>query len=280
MRVFGFQTLVVRWLGARSLVMPFAEINGIRIHYQTAGAGPAVVFAHGAGGNQMSWWQQVPYFSRNYRCVSFDHRAFGKSEDLREGPGRRAFADDLRELLDFLGIDRCAIVAQSMGGRTAVGFSVRNPGRVGALVLAGTTGGAVSDELRSRQETYKRGPIGQLSLARRAVSPRLRKERPDLAHLYRLIGRLNPARPKEFLAPIPGYRGSSSEALTKLGIPILFLVGEEDAVTPAEFIKLAHQQVPGSQYDVIPEAGHSAYFERADEFNARVERFLVEAGWV
>jgi 3-oxoadipate enol-lactonase len=270
---------VVRCLAIRFAVMPSTQINGIRLYYETAGKGPALVFAHGAGGNQMSWWQQLPYFSRSYRCVSFDHRAFGKSEDIPDGPGRRAFADDLRELLDELGIERCAIVAQSMGGRTAVGFSVRNAGRVGALVLAGTTGGAVNDALRERQETYRSGPAGRLSLARRAVSPRLRRDRPDLAHLYRLIGRLNPPRPAEFLAPIPGYRGSSAEALTRLAIPILFLVGEEDAITPPEIIRLAHEQVPGSQYEVIPKAGHSAYFERADEFNARVERFLSAAGW-
>jgi len=260
--------------------MPFAEINGIRLHYQASGSGPALVFAHGAGGNHMSWWQQVPYFSQRYRCISFDHRAFGRSEDVDDGPGRRGFADDLRELLDFLEIERCAIVAQSMGGRTAVGFSVRNPTRVGALVLAGTTGGAVSEDLREKQEAYRAGPMGQLSLARRAVSARLRKERPDLAYLYRLIGRSNPARPEAFLAPIPGYRGSSAKALTNLGVPILFLVGEDDAVTPAEFIRLAHQQVQGSQYERIPNAGHSAYFERADDFNVRVERFLVGAGWV
>jgi pimeloyl-ACP methyl ester carboxylesterase len=259
--------------------MPFADVNGIRLHYETSGSGPALVFAHGAGGNKMSWWQQVPYFSRSYRCVAFDHRAFGQSVDLPDGPGRRSFADDLRELLDQLHIERCAIVAQSMGGRTAVGFSVRNPGRVAALVLAGTTGGAVSDELREKQEAFRSGPVGSLSLARRAVSPRLRKDRPELAYLYRLIGRANPPRPREFLAPIPGYRGSSAEALTKLGIPILFLVGEEDAVTPAEFIRLAHEQVPTSRYETIPEAGHSAYFERADEFNARIERFLSDAGW-
>jgi pimeloyl-ACP methyl ester carboxylesterase len=259
--------------------MPFADINGIRLNYETAGAGPALVFAHGAGGNQMSWWQQVPYFSKRYRCVSFDHRAFGKSVDLPEGPGRRSFADDLRELLDQLNIETCALVAQSMGGRTAVGFSVRNPSRVTALVLAGTTGGAVSDELREKQEAFRNGPVGSLSLARRAISPRLRKERPELAYLYRLIGRANPPRPLDFLAPIPGYRGSSAEALTKLGIPILFLVGEEDEVTPAEFIRLAHEQVPGSRYEVIAEAGHSAYFEKADEFNERIERFLAEAGW-
>lgn len=259
--------------------MPWAPINGIRLYYQTYGKGPALVFAHGAGGSHLSWWQQVPSFARRYRCVVFDHRAFGRSLDAPGGPGRRAFAEDLRQLLDRLGIEGAAIVAQSMGGRTAVGFALRHPGRARALVLAGTTGGAVSDEVRSAQEAHRRSPEGRRSLLQRAVSPRLRRERPELAYLYRLIGRLNPPRPRDFLAPIPGYRGSSGQALAALAIPILFLVGEEDRVTPPSIIRMAHQQVPGSQFQVIEGAGHSAYFERAEAFNQRVAQFLEEAGW-
>ena len=245
--------------------MAWATVNGIRLYYQSHGVGPALVLAHGAGGNHQSWWQQTPFFSKRYRCVVFDQRAFGRTKDARDGPGRRAFADDLRELLDLLGIERTAIIAQSMGGR------------VSALVLTGTTGGAVSDAVRAAQEAHRSSPLGRRSLARRAYSPRLRQERPDLAYLYRLIGSHNPPRPKDFLAPIPGYRGSSSERLEALGIPILFLVGEDDAITPAHIIKMAHETVPSSQYDVIEGAGHSSYFERADAFNARVQRFLEEA---
>ena len=259
--------------------MSWASINGIRLHYQTQGKGPALVFAHGAGGNMMSWWQQIPYFSQRYRCASFDHRAFGSTLDSPEAPGRREFANDLRLLLDQLNIQTTAIIAQSMGGRTTVGFAVRHPERVRAIVFAGTTGGAVSDEVRAEQAAYRETPAGRRSLAQRAFAPRLRHERPDLAYLYRLIGRLNPKRPPDFLAPIPGYRGSSAQRLADLGIPILFLVGEEDAITPPHIVRLAHEQVPGSQFDVIAGAGHSAYFERADAFNQRVERFLVEAGW-
>jgi 3-oxoadipate enol-lactonase len=259
--------------------MPWASINGIRLYYQTRGKGPALVFAHGAGGNHLSWWQQLPFFAQRYRCVSFDHRAFGRSHEAPDGPGRRAFAEDLRQLLDLLGIETFALVAQSMGGRTAVGFAVRNPGRVRALVLAGTTGGAVNDRLREAQEAHRRTPLGQRSLAQRAVSPRLRREQPHLAYLYQLIGRLNPPRPRDFLAPIPNYRGSSAEALAGLGIPILFLVGSEDTITPPEIVRMAHENVPGSQFDVIERAGHSAYFERAGAFNDRVARFLEECGW-
>ena len=259
--------------------MPWLSLADTRLYYETSGRGPALVFAHGAGGNHLSWWQQVPHFSRRYRCVTFDQRAFGKTASPPQGPGRRAFADDLRELLDHLGVETTALVAQSMGGRTAVGFALRNPGRVQALVFAGTTGGAVSDEVREAQEQHRQTPAGSLSLARRAVSPRLRKERPDLAYLYRLIGRLNPPRPAGFLAPIPGYRGSSAEALAALGIPILFLVGSEDAITPPHIVRIAHQQVPGSQFELIERAGHSAYFERADAFNERVAAFLEASGW-
>ena len=259
--------------------MPWASVNDIRLYYQAFGKGPALLFAHGAGGNHLSWWQQVPYFSARYRCVVFDHRAFGRSLDSAGG-GRRAFAEDLRQLLDYLQIESAALVAQSMGGRTAVGFALRNPGRVQALVLAGTTGGAVNDDVRAAQEAHQRSPMGRRSLAARAISPRLRREQPELAFLYGLIGRLNPPRPRDFLAPIPGYRGSAAQALAELGIPILFLVGAEDTITPPHIVQMAHQQVPGSQFDIIEGAGHSGYFERSDAFNRRVAQFLEESGWV
>lgn len=259
--------------------MPWLTLDDFRLYYLAQGSGPALLFAHGAGGNHLSWWQQMPHFARNYRCVVFDHRAFGRSLDGAEGVGRRAFADDVRQLLDHLNIEHVAVVAQSMGGRTAVGFAARNPGRVRALVLAGTTGGAVNDEIRSAQEAHRRTPLGRRSLAQRAISPRLRRERPDLAYLYGLIGRLNPPRPRDFLAPIPGYRGSSAELLARLEIPILFLVGEEDSITPPDIVKMSHEQVPGSEFDVIEEAGHSAYFERPEAFNRRLEQFLNKAGW-
>ena len=68
--------------------MPKAAIDGIDLYYESNGDGPAVVFAHGAGGNHLSWWQQVPVFSDCYRCVTFDHRGFGQSRVPAYAPGR------------------------------------------------------------------------------------------------------------------------------------------------------------------------------------------------
>jgi 3-oxoadipate enol-lactonase len=256
--------------------MPFAPVQGTQLYYESHGEGPAVVLAHGAGGNHLSWWQQVPEFASRFRCITFDHRAFGRTLD-GEGDaslGRRGFHDDLRDLLDYLGIDEVRIVAQSMGGRTAVGFALRNPGRCRAMVLAGTTGGAVDDEIRDMQEAYRATEVGQLPLLKRAVSPELKERAAEMDFLYRAIARMNPPRPKDFLAPIPGYRGSSAERLAGAGFPILFLVGEHDAITPAGVIERCHRAVPGSQFVRIADSGHSSYFEQPAAFNAAVLAFL------
>ena len=256
--------------------MPFAPVNGIDLYYESHGKGPAVVFAHGAGGNHLSWWQQVPAFAKRFRCITFDHRAFGRSLD-GEGEaelGRRGFHDDLRCLLDHLEIEQVRIVAQSMGGRTAVGFALRNPGRCVGMVLAGTTGGAVDDEVRELQDAYRETEVGQLPLLKRAVSPALKERAEAMDFLYRSISRLNPPRPRDFLAPIPGYRGSSAERLAQAGFPILFLVGDHDAVVPPEIIERCHGAVPGSRLAVIKDSGHSTYFEQPHAFNTTVMEFL------
>jgi 3-oxoadipate enol-lactonase len=256
--------------------MPFAPVNGINLYYESHGSGPAVVFAHGAGGNHLSWWQQVPEFSKHFRCITFDHRAFGRSVDGDgEGRrGRRGFHDDLRALLDMLEIDEVRIVAQSMGGRTAVALSLLNPGRCKGLVLAGTTGGAIDDDVRQLQDAYRDTEMGQLPLGKRSVSPALKERAAAMEFLYRSIGRLNPPRPKDFLAPIPGYRGTSAERLAQAAFPILFVVGDHDAVTPPEIIEACHRATPGSQFAVIEHSGHSTYFEQPHAFNAAVMEFL------
>ena len=59
--------------------MPSIATPDASIHYEVYGEGPPLVFAHGAGGNRISWWQQVPHFARRYRVIVLDHRGFGRS---------------------------------------------------------------------------------------------------------------------------------------------------------------------------------------------------------
>src|SRR6058998_1328609 len=145
--------------------MSFMVKDGFRLYYEdTGGPGPTVLFLHGAGGNHLSWWQQVPVFAEEYRCLAVDHRGFGQSPDVSGGPGPAALATDAIALLDHLGIARAALVAQSMGGWSAVGAGVRAPERFWAIAMANTVGNLTNPEIAAL-----RGKLSAASPPRPAV---------------------------------------------------------------------------------------------------------------
>src|SRR5438552_16087500 len=128
--------------------MAFMRKDGCRLsHEDTGGTAPAIMFLHGAGGNHLSWWQQVPVFAEEYRCITVDQRGFGQSPDVSGGPGPAALGTDAIALLDHLGIARAAIVAQSMGGWAAVGAGVRAPERFWEVVMADEVGNLSNADL-------------------------------------------------------------------------------------------------------------------------------------
>ena len=73
--------------------MTYVNRDAVKLYYQVIGDGEAVTFAHGAGGNSASWYQQVPYFSKSYKTLTFDHRAFARSICDAEDYNMAEFAD-------------------------------------------------------------------------------------------------------------------------------------------------------------------------------------------
>ncbi len=255
--------------------MPRAEINGISLYYESTGEGDAIVFCHGAGGNHLSWWQQVPYFSRRYRCVTIDHRGFGASLDADGGPGQAGFAEDLRVLLDSLGIERAFLVAQSMGGRTCMGFSAAYPERVRGLVMCDTIG-AMSDASLEAAVSKARETRPPATLDTGAYNPRLREERPGMAFLYDQIRGLNPPRSPNQPAPDDKFV-ATTDKLAEFPMPVLFIAGSEDALVAPAVIRHASTLIPGARYAEIAGSGHSTYFEDAPAFNRTLDEFLTSA---
>lgn len=254
--------------------MPYAEVNGARLYFEQHGTGDDVVFLHGAGGNHICWWQQLAHFAHHHRCLVYDARGWGLSRgDM--AVGRAALGTDLIALMDHLGIKRTHVVAQSMGGRAVAGLTRLAPERVRSLILCGTTAGATNDRIRELQDQLK-DERGDGGLREHALAPGFELESPALALLYRQINALNPPRPRGFLGrPPPSYRGSMHGPIAALGVPVQFIVGEFDLITSPAMIREAHSLIPGSRFHQVDGAGHSAYFERADEWNRVAAEFLA-----
>ena len=248
--------------------MPKASVNGIELYYESHGEGPAIVFAHRAGGNHLSWFQQVPSFSKNYRCVTFDHRGWGDSIEIPNGPGRNAFVEDLKQLLDYLEVERTFLVAQSMGGRACLGFAVAYPERTLGLVLGDTTGGAVDPALEEAQKGLPSPLEGLL----RMLSASTVERHPNRAFLYSQISGLNPPRANATAS----NDGPSRADLARHPVPTLLVVGEEDLIAPPAAMRALQGLIPGSRLEVVPGAAHSTYFEQPAEFNRLVGDFFAQ----
>ncbi len=264
--------------------MPTAPINGLDLFYEDTapqgGDAPVLVFLHGAAGNHMSWWQQVPTFRKAYRCISIDHRGFGRSVDpvredgTKEGGAR--FIDDLEALVEHLGLRDVFLVAQSMGGRAALGYACRRPDNVRALAMADTWGFFEWPEQRERAQALASATT--TPLVHRALAASFQEQNPALTFLYRQIEGLNPPREGSPVPPAPN--GPTLEQVRALSVPVLCLVGAEDAVTPPPLIKALADELPNSQYVEVPGAGHSVYFEQPRRFNEIVGDFLARHGGI
>ncbi len=264
--------------------MPTEQLNGIELHYEEYGTGPTVVFLHGAGGGtQVGWFQQIPHFEKHYRCIVIDHRGFGTSTDPdKEGPTR--FVDDLEALLDRLGIERAALIAQSMGGWTALGFAVRNPSRTSALVMCDCVGDLDWPELHSVMEELDERTRDIPGLDR-AYAEDFPSREPAMALLMRI--RLNSenfplpewlsfnlTESRSNLRYTPTGIRIGTEDLEALKVPTMFLVGDDDKIVYPEVVQMVHEQIPGSEYVEVEGCGHSVYWERPEAFNQVVGEFL------
>ena len=252
--------------------MPFATINGTRLFYESHGSGPAMVFAHGRGGNHLSWWQQVSAFQGDYQCVTFDQRGWGLSEGPEGPPDPATVTADLVGLLDHLEIGRAVLVAQSMGGISSLGVALHHPDRAAGLVLGDTTGGIGDPSVTSLLENVH-PPDNPLT---RALSQSFIDDQPELTFLFGSIGRINPPMPVSVVSGM--FRnpdGPQAADLARMNVPTMLVVGREDKIFPVNVIEAVHRLIPGSRLEVVDGAAHSTHFEQARVFNGLLADFLA-----
>ena len=255
--------------------------GGAEIYYEVTGTGPAVVFAHGLGGNHLSWWQQVAHFAPSRTCVAFAHRGFAPSSPVPGASAPDSYADDLAALIQELDLENVALVGQSMGGWTCLEYALRQQHNVRALVMASTSGRLDFNQIDDREirQWVGQSPSALAELDVRGIHPaageRMAREQPALSHLYGQISDMSPASFKEDVRrKIREQRNRPPSLLEQLSIPVLFITGEEDWVFPPAAGPALAKLAPKGSAVRVAAAGHSVYFERAGKFNELIGRVI------
>ena len=242
----------------------FAVFGSEQIYYESTGSGDAVVLSHGAGGSHAIWMHQTPVLAEHYRVITWDQRGWGKSTDTVGLAGDPNTAlEDLRRLLDHLGVDKAHVVGQSMGGWVVVGFALRYPERTRSLTLANTYGGLTTEamlELVTPERIQERMAQGRSAHIADPVR----------AFQYEQISRLAPPRRPTDLGEKMAGANWDLEAARKTTVPILIVTGPHDLIFPPEMMRMLDAELPTSRLVEIPDAGHSPYFEFPDAWNQAV----------
>ena len=254
--------------------------DGARLHYDLSGdqAGEPIVFVHGFSLDRRVWDDQLPAFGTVHRVLRYDARGFGRSSPPT---GEYAHADDLRALVDHLGLGPVHLVGLSMGGGIAAGFALAHPDATRSLVLvdAAIPGyrwspafGALFPALR--QVAHERGVAAarELWLAsdlfapareRAAVAAKLEAIVADYSGWHWL--HRNPERAE---AP------SALDRIDRVEAPTLLVVGERDLPDFHDVADRIAARLPGAERVLISGAGHVPNMEEPDRFDAAVLAFL------
>jgi len=176
------------------------------------------------------------------------------------------------------------IVAQSMGGWSALGYAFAQPQRVRALVLASTAGdlgwpGFPFPDADRVGRWREQSEAASRDLFARGLHPaageRMAREQPAAHYLYRAIDAQSAVDKVALRGRLMATLTRPVDALRTLGVPTLWLTGAEDCVFPPFVADALAPLMPRAQVACVPDAGHSVYFERAEAFNRIVGEFLA-----
>jgi 3-oxoadipate enol-lactonase len=272
------------------LKLASAELNGTIIAYDTAGDGPPVVLVHAGVGDRRLWDGQMDALAARHRVVRPDMRGFGETPI----PGMPfSYVDDLRALLDHLGIDRAAVVGNSFGGRVSLDFALMHPHRLTALVLvdsalSGYEGSAFLDEFDEEEEALLDG--GKID---EAVELNLRTwldgpERDAAPVTPDVRARVAEMQRSSFVTLVRAYEGSpepgpvawadppAATRLDEVSVPTLVVVGKLDQPDFRAISARLAREIPSAESAEL-ETAHLPGLERPDEFNGIVLDFLGRA---
>jgi len=274
--------------------MSFADNNGVRLFFEESGDGFPIIFVHEFADDYRSWATQVRFFSRRYRCVTFNARGFPPSDvpEEQDQYSQEIAADDIAAVMRGADIEQAHIVGISMGGFAVLHFGLRHPEMAKSLTVAACGYGAAYDQ----RERYaadcevlaaEYDKIGAAAMAQMYADGAYRQQfkekdpqgwvefRDTLAE-HSATGSALTMRGVQKVRP---SLYDLEDDLREMKVPTLIISGDEDdwCLEPGLYLK---RTIPASGLWVVPKTGHTVNLEEPAAFNAQLSEFfaMVEAG--
>jgi pimeloyl-ACP methyl ester carboxylesterase len=260
--------------------MPLGKINDQWIHYEdTGGHLPPIVLAHGLLMDYEMFVPQLESLRSQWRVITWDARCHGETETTDDLFSYWDLADDLKGLLDHLGIARAVIGGMSQGGFVALRFALKHPERVGGLILLSTQAGAEDPEkaaiYESMLEVWEDDGLND-QLAETIATIILGNDWPSRGSWIAKWRRW----PRSLLRPAFTALVSRDDIHDRLGdikVPALVIHGTRDAAIDIELAQRMCSELANCQLLVMIEGGgHACNLTHPQVVNLAVQRYLVE----
>jgi len=250
------------------------------IHFtDSGGTGVPVLLVHAIGCDHRMWDGLGTALSPRFRVIRMDVRGHGRSAVTPRPYSLDQLADDARDLLDSLKIDKAHWVGLSMGGMIGQAFALRHPQRLRKLVLANTTStyGTQGPEMwEARAKAVGEGGMAAVKelAMQRYFTDDFRASSSDVVD--RIGAGFLATDPEGYIACCNAIRDLDfSGDLHRIKAPTLVIAGEKDVGTPVAMSKAIADAIPGATLAVIPGAAHLSAVENPEAFNKLVEDFLA-----
>jgi pimeloyl-ACP methyl ester carboxylesterase len=259
--------------------MEMTEVDGLRIAYERAGAGPPLVLLHGyVGDGPTLWRRQLDGLCDHFTVVAWDAPGAGQSSDPPESFGMAGYADCLAGFIDRLGLEKPHVAGLSFGAILALELSRRHPAIPRSLVLASAYagwGGSLPADV-AEQRLQQALVLANLSPEQfvGTLLPTMFSEAtpPETVDVFgaSMLG----FHPAGFRAMARASAENLRDTLAHINVPTLLVYGAQDVRTPLTVAKDLHAAITGSTLVVLPDSGHLCNIEAPEPFNRAIRNFL------
>jgi len=259
--------------------MEQVEVDGLRIAYQRAGAGPPLILLHGyVGDGPTLWRRQLEGLCDEFTVVAWDAPGAGGSADPPASFGMAGYADCLAGFVDRLGLGTPHVAGLSFGGALALELYRRHPGIPMTLTLASAYagwGGSLPADV-AEQRLQQALVLAKLSPEEfvGALLPTMFSQATPPEAVDAFSASMLGFHPAGFRAMARASAEDLREVLAHINVPTLLVYGDSDVRAPLTVAEDLHAAISGSTLVVLPDTGHLCNIEAPEEFNTAVRNFL------